>query len=196
MEGQCGGSSGARKGLTPQAGGVLAAGSPLLSCQSYKGIASAEESHLAQDHPRGLQVTADLCEGIKVYPPRPSSGQCWSIIQLQNFPCRGACGFEWGCILTQFLPLLNFHLPSLLPFLPPFLPDVDSKSMRSSALRLQNIISESALGGAQPAQEFYEQFACPFKNVAQTFFHVIKNFLETESWEEKAEKRNKRLRLG
>lgn len=68
--------------------------------------------------------------------------------------------------------------------------------MRSSALRLQNIISESALGGAQPAQEFYEQFACPFKNVAQTFFHVIKNFLETESWEEKAEKRNKRLRLG
>lgn len=76
MEGQCGGSSGARKGLTPQAGGVLAAGSPLLSCQSYKGIASAEESHLAQDHPRGLQVTADLCEGIKVYPPRPSSGQC------------------------------------------------------------------------------------------------------------------------
>ena len=59
---------------------------------------------------------------------------------------------------------------------PPFLPDVDSKSMHSSALRLQNIISESALGGAQPAQEFYEQFACPFKKVAQTFFHVIKNF--------------------
>ena len=63
--------------------------------------------------------------------------------------------------------------------------------MRSSALRLQNIISESALGGTPPAQEFYEQFACPLENVAQTFFHVIKKFffrdreLGRESWEEK-----------
>ena len=52
--------------------------------------------------------------------------------------------------------------------------------MRSSALRLQNIISESALGGAQPAQEFYEQFAGPFENVAQTFFHVIRKFFRDQ----------------
>lgn len=87
MEGQCGGGGGARKeGLTPRAGGVLAAGSPLLSCQSYKAIASAEESHLAQGHPHDLQVTADLCEGVKVCPPRLSSGQPEASSGFRIFP--------------------------------------------------------------------------------------------------------------
>lgn len=48
LEGNLGGSCDARKeGLSPPAGVVLPAESPQLSCQSHKGIASAEESYLA-----------------------------------------------------------------------------------------------------------------------------------------------------
>lgn len=75
MQGNCGGSYDARtEGLIPSAGGVLPADRPLLSCQSHKGIASAEESHLAQGYCGGLQVTADPRKSIKAY-PGPNSGQ-------------------------------------------------------------------------------------------------------------------------
>lgn len=46
----------------------------------------AEESHLAQGHPHDLQVTADLCEGVKVCPPRLSSGQPEASSGFRIFP--------------------------------------------------------------------------------------------------------------
>lgn len=47
---------------------------PPGECWQQVALCSAEESP-GPGPPGGLQVTADLCEGIKACPPRPSSGQ-------------------------------------------------------------------------------------------------------------------------
>lgn len=50
LEGNCGGSYDARKGLTPPATGSAASRKPLARLTSPGGSTSAEESHLAQGH--------------------------------------------------------------------------------------------------------------------------------------------------